>query len=235
MTTRFTERATVQDPLAKYAVSIGWTPVPPDEALALRGGEAGLVFRQVLADRLLGLNPGVLAAANVVDVLSRIENVRNSIDGNEEILLWLRGQKSLYVESARREVNVRVIDFQNPENNVFQVTDEWQYTNGKYTNRPDVVFLINGIPVAMVETKAAHKPNGIDEGLTQIRRYHGETPELMTMPQIFDVTHLVHFFYGATWNLDRRNLFNWKDEESGNFEKKVKRFFDRHLGPEAGS
>jgi type I restriction enzyme R subunit len=41
------------------------------------------------------------------------------------------------------------------------------------------------------------------------------------------VTRLVDFFYGVTWNLDRKNLFNWKDEEAGNFERKVKRFFGR--------
>src|SRR6266540_2825844 len=227
MARAFTERATVQDPLARYAAESGWNAVAPDAALLLRGGEAGLLFRQVLADRLLTLNPGAMDPTNTVDVISRVESVRNSIAGNEEILSWLRGQKSVYIESQHREVNVRLIDFENPDNNMFQVTDEWQYTNGKYTNRADVVFLINGTPVAIVETKAAHKPNGIDEGIKQIRRYHAETPELMTMSQIFDVTHLIHFFYGATWNLDRRNLFNWKDEEPGNFEKKVKRFFDR--------
>lgn len=227
MAKTFTERATVQDPLAKYAVAVGWEALTPEEALLLRGGEAGLLFRQLLADRLLALNPDVLTAANVIDVITRIESVHNSIEGNEEILLWLRGQKSVYVDSERREVNVRVIDFENPDNNLFQVTDEWQYTNGKYTNRADVVFLINGIPVALVETKAAHKPNGIDEGVVQVRRYHRETPEMVTIPQIFDVTHLIHFYYGVTWNLDRRNLFNWKDEEPGDFEKKVKRFFDK--------
>lgn len=227
MAKTFTERATVQDPLARYAVAAGWEPVSPEHAVSLRGGEAGLLFRQVLADKLLALNPEVLTLANVIDVVTRIESVKNSIDGNEEVLLWLRGAKSVYVESERREVNVRVIDFDNPDNNVFQVTDEWTYTNGKHTNRADVVFLINGIPVAIVETKAAHHPNGIDEGVKQIRRYHAETPELMTMSQVFDITHLIHFFYGATWSLDRRNLFNWKDEEPGNFENKVKRFFDR--------
>ena len=223
----FTERATVQDPLARYAVEAGWMAVGADEALSLRGGEAGLLFRQTLADRLLALNPDVLTAANVIDVVGRIENVRSSIEGNEEVLLWLRGQKSVYIASERREVNVQVVDFTDPDNNIFQVTDEWRYTNGKYSNRADVIFLINGIPVALVETKAAHKREGMDEGITQVRRYHRETPEMVTLPQIFDVTHLIHFYYGATWSLDRRNLFNWRDEEPGNFEKKVKRFFDR--------
>jgi type I restriction enzyme R subunit len=78
-----------------------------------------------------------------------------------------------------------------------------------------------------VEAKAANKPDGIDQGITQIRRYHSETPEMLTAPQVFDITHLIHFYYGVTWSLDRRNLFNWKDEEPGNFEQKVKWFFDR--------
>ncbi len=89
------------------------------------------------------------------------------------------------------------------------------------------MFLINGIPVALVETKGAKKRDGIDEGITQIRRYHHGMPEILTAPQVFDVTYLIDFYYGVTWNLDRKDLFNWKDEEPGNFERKVKRFFAR--------
>lgn len=226
MAKRFTERATVQDPLVKYGGEVGWSYVKPEDALVNRQGEAGLFFYQTLRDQLVALNPGVVTVANVEDVVKRIENARNSIEGNEDVLLWLRGQRSVYVDSERRDINITVVDFDHLDRNVFQVTDEWQYTNGRYRNRADVVFLINGIPVAMVETKNAQKPDGIDEGIKQVRRYHSETPEMMTAPQIFDITRLINFYYGATWNLDRRNLFNWKDEEPGNFEKKVKRFFD---------
>lgn len=213
--------------MLRYAGDAGWRSVSRDEQVTLRGGETGLFFYPVLWDRLVSLNPGVVTASNVEDIVQRIEAVRNSIEGNEQTLQWMRGLHSIYVESERAEKNVKVIDFEEPEKNLFQVTDEWEYTNGRHRNRADVVFLINGIPVAIVETKSARKPDGIDEGVTQIRRYHDETPELMTAPQIFDVTHLINFYYGATWSLDRRNLFNWKDEESGNFERKVKRFFDR--------
>ncbi len=48
---------------------------------------------------------------------------------------------------------------------------------------------------------------------------------MVTQPQVFDVPNIVDFYYGVTWNLDLKNLFNWKDEEKGNFEKKVKAFF----------
>ncbi|MGH7288457.1 MAG: type I restriction endonuclease subunit R, partial [Myxococcota bacterium] len=78
-----------------------------------------------------------------------------------------------------------------------------------------------------VETKSPRKRGGIEQGLTQVRRYHRETPELVTAPQVFDVTHLAGFWYGVTWTLERKTLFDWKDEEPGHFERKVKRFFAR--------
>lgn len=221
------ERATVQNPLVSYAKDIGWAYLTPDAALTLRRGESGTLFYQTLRDKLINLNPGVISVNNVDEVVSRIESVRNNIEGNAEILAWLRGERSVLVAAEKRQRNVRLIDFEHPTENVFHVTDEWRYTNGKHANRADVMFVINGVPVAVVETKSATKKEGIDEGVTQIRRYHQQTPELMTAPQLFDVTHLIDFYYGVTWNLDRKSLFNWKDEEKGNFEKKVKRFFAR--------
>ncbi|MEP6742476.1 MAG: HsdR family type I site-specific deoxyribonuclease, partial [bacterium] len=58
----------------------------------------------------------------------------------------------------------------------------------------------------------------------QIRRYHTETPEVMVPEMIFTATEAIGFAYGVTWNTVRRNLFNWKHEEVGNLEAKVKSF-----------
>ena len=219
------EKATVQDPIIKYAVEIGWSYLAPVQAVTLRKGESGLFLYETLRQKLIDLNPGVVTIDNVDAIVSRLESVRNNIEGNYEMLLWLRGKKSHYVENEKRERNIALIDFEHPTNNTFQVTDEWSYTNGQKNNRADVMFLINGIPLVLIETKSAKKD--IEEGLTQIRRYHDETPELLTAPQVFDITQILDFYYGATWSLDRKNIFNWKDEEKGNFEKKVKVFFTR--------
>ncbi len=221
------ERRTVQEPLIRYAVEIGWGYLSPDQALSLRRGESGALLYPTLREKLIALNPGVITVASVDAVIARLDGVRNNIEGNAEVLAWLRGARSVFVEGEKRQRNVTLIDFEHPANNFFQVSDEWEYTNGQHTNRADVMFLINGIPVALVETKSAATREGIDDGITQVRRYHRETPELVTAPQVFDVTHLLDFYYGVTWNLDRKDLFNWKDEETGNFEKKVKRFFAR--------
>jgi type I restriction enzyme R subunit len=42
---------------------------------------------------------------------------------------------------------------------------------------------------------------------------------------LFGITHLISFYYGATWNTSHKNLFNWKDESAGrDFETLVKYF-----------
>ena len=126
----------------------------------------------------------------------------------------MRGEKSTFVASENRERNVTLIDFENPDNNLFHVTDEWEQRNATHRNRADVVFLINGIPVAVVEAKNAGKPDGLALGVEQIRRYHDETPEMFTTAQLFGVTQLTDLFYGVTWNTSRKNLFNWKIDEA---------------------
>ena len=221
------EANSVQYPIIKYATQVGWEEVPQEIALSLRHGEGGLLFYDIIKEKLKKLNPSIIDDGNVGEVVRKIENARSTIEGNREILQWLKGEKTVFVPHRNREMNVKVIDFDRLENNVFQVTPEWAYTNGRFGNRADIMFLINGIPVILVETKAAHKRNGIEEGIIQVRRYHRETPEMVTQPQIFDVPNIVDFFYGVTWNLEIKNLFNWKDEEKQNFEKKVKMFFNK--------
>ncbi|MFZ1625232.1 MAG: HsdR family type I site-specific deoxyribonuclease, partial [Gammaproteobacteria bacterium] len=227
------ERSAVQNPMIKYAQQIGWTYVRPDEALRLRGGETGRFFTEVLTAQLLALNPGVVEATRAAEVIRQLTLLAPSIQGNRDALGWLRGEGSVFVPAENRERNVALIDFGRPDRNVFQITDEWRHKSTVYANRADVVFLINGIPIAIAETKGASKANGMEQGVTQIRRYHAETPELLAAPQLFEVTQLWDFFYGATWSLSRKNVFNWKEELAGaeaqpiDYERKVKTFFDR--------
>ncbi len=119
-----TEATTVQNPLIRYAGDVGWEHVSPGEAAKLRRGEAGIMFYALLEETLLKLNPGIVTAENVSEVVHRIEAVRNSIEGNAEILAWLRGERSVYVSSEKRQRNVRLIDHEKLSENIFQVTEE---------------------------------------------------------------------------------------------------------------
>ena len=219
---KLTEQNVVQGPLVAYAVAAGWTELTHDEALALRANDEGEMFLiPVLRGQLNRLNPWMTEA--VVDgVLSRMCAAKRDITGNEELHKWLRGDRTAFDPGEKRERDVHLVDFDDPTSNDLQVTQEWvqQATDGT-RNRADVMFSVNGVPVVLVECKSAQRKDGIDEGLGQVKRYHRETPDMVLAAQVFEVTHLVDFYYGVTWNAHGR-LFNWKDEEPGNFESKVR-------------
>lgn len=221
------ERTAVQEPMLKYAEEIGWQYITPSNARRMRGGDtAALYFTDVLKAQLLKLNKGIVDDSNCDDVMRRLKLLKSKLDGNQNALSWLRGEQSVFVPSENRERNVTLIDFESPENNRYHVTDEWVQKSVVHTNRADVLFLINSIPIVVVETKSANKTDGLSLGVDQIRRYHQETPELFTTAQLFGVTQLTDLFYGVTWNTNRKNLFNWKADEPTNYEQKVKTFFD---------
>ena len=187
------ERSVVQDPLLKYANEIGWTRLSRSEAMQMRGGDTGRYFSDVLQAQLLKLNKGIVDASNCDDILRQLNLLRPTLEGNRDALSWLHGEQSIFVLNENRERNVILIDFENPDNNLFHVTDEWTQQGIVDSNRADVVFLINGIPVAVVEAKNTGKPDGLALGVEQIRRYHDETPEMFTTAQIFGVTQLLTF------------------------------------------
>jgi type I restriction enzyme R subunit len=221
------ESATVQFPLVDHAVAAGWQPVTDQAALGKRRGEGGLYFYDELEAALLRLNPGIVTEEDVRGIVQRLESLPSTIEGNREVLDWLRGKQSLYVGDDKRRRNVRLVDFDDAGNNAFQVTWEWTYRNGvRKANRADVVFLINGVPVAIVENKNPKSKDAMSKALTQLRRYELETPELLTAPQVFNITHLIEYFYGVTWNLHRKFVFNWKEEHPGAYEDRVKHFFE---------
>src|SRR5690348_5876094 len=125
--------------MLKYAQEIGWEYVRPDEALALRGGDTGLYFSGILEAQLVRLNPGVVDLSRTPDILRRVNLLRPSIEGNREAHSWLRGEQSVFVPEENRERNIRVIDFDNSDKNLFQVTEEWWQKGTVFSNRADVV------------------------------------------------------------------------------------------------
>src|SRR3989442_1510066 len=108
------ERATVQNPLVAYAVEIGWQHLPREMAITLRQGTGGTLLYFVVRDKLIALNPGVVTAEAADQIIGRLESVRTSIEGNAEILSWLRCERSVFVQAEKRQRNVTVIDFDNP-------------------------------------------------------------------------------------------------------------------------
>ncbi len=149
-----------------------------------------------------------------------MHRLQASIYGNRDLLKYLRNQATFYCDAEHRELDLTLIDYDQPDRNVYEVTEEFSIHNGRHGNREDVVFLINGIPVVVIECKNANKDEAIALGVDQVRRYHAETPELFVPEMVFTATEAIGFSYGVTWNTIRRNIFNWKDEKLGNLRRR---------------
>ena len=220
-----TESIAVQRPLIGYAIEAGWTYLTPEEALNLRRRITSPILDSVLIDQLQRLNPATIDLQRAEDVAKKLVRVRANVEGNLDAWEYLKGLKTVLVEAERQERNIRLLDSSNVGENKFHVTDEFAFSNGTPPDiRTDIMFFINGVPIIVTETKAASHMEGIAEAFDDIRYYHQKAPELLALAQLHALTHLIRFFYGATWNLSRKGLFNWRDEQAGDFETLVKTF-----------
>jgi len=233
------EHKTVQARILEYAEVIGWTLVAREEAEQRRGFDPDvptadrarnrtLFFDDLLDIKVREFNPRYAEAEGAL--LGQFRHLHANIYGNREFIEHLRNRGKFFDHEERRERDLLLIDYADitatpaRRRNVYEVTEEWAFHNGHFGTREDVVFLINGIPVLVIECKNATKDEAIALGVDQIRRYHRETPELFVSQQLFTATDAIGFSYGVSWNTVRRNIFNWKDKEVGKLEAKVKSF-----------
>ena len=223
---KINEAVSVQFPMVRHAADIGWNPIPPKEAERKRGGVDGMLFRDVLAAKLAEFNSW-MSRETVHQIIERLEALPPTIEGNREMLAWLRGERQCYDDAEQRQRHVRLVDFNTPGANIHHVTWEWKIKPpARKGNRADVMFVVNGIPVAIVEHKNPTDREAINHGVTQLRRYEIETPELLTAPQLFNVTHLLDYWYGVTWNANRRFMARWKQEPEQTYRFAVQSFFE---------
>jgi type I restriction enzyme, R subunit len=233
------EHKTVQARILGYAEAIGWTIVSREESERRRGFDPNvppaeraknrsLFFDDLLDDKVREFNPRYAEAEGAL--LGQFRYLHTDIYGNREFVENLRNRGKFFDHEEKRERDLILIDYDDAQRppearkNIYEVSEEWAFRNGHYGTREDVVFLINGIPVLVIECKNADKQEAIALGVDQIRRYHRETPELFISQQLFTATDSIGFSYGVSWNTVRRNLFSWKHEQIGQLEAKIQSF-----------
>ena len=129
-----TERSSVQKPIMEYATQIGWSYLSPDDVVRMRGGETGLILKQIFSSQIIRLNSDFanLETANII--VKRLESsITADIEGNEKAWEHIIGKGTVFIPEERRDRNVKLIDFDRLERNQFHVTDEMTFTNGSYT------------------------------------------------------------------------------------------------------
>lgn len=77
--------------------------------------------------------------------------------------------KAFFEKLINRSRN-RLIDFDNFENNDFHVVTELTYKNGEDEFRPDIICLINGMPLVFIEVKKPNNRNGVLDERNRINK-----------------------------------------------------------------
>ena len=113
-------------------------------------GDTNIFYRQ-FCDALNSINDAELDITQAKKIIEEIKIKLFNDDLGKAFFQILQGEINGY----------RVIDFSNPEKNILNVTTELPYENGEDSFRPDVIALINGMPLSFIEVKRQNNRDGI--------------------------------------------------------------------------
>lgn len=148
-----------------------------------------------IREALIRLNPEIAAVPDRADeVLYKLRAIVLAVrsDGllkaNEELTAWLRGDRSMPFGPNHEHVTVRLLDFENQENNHYVVTSQFIFRAGPAERRADLVLLVNGLPLVVIEAKTPvrHAVSWLDGALQVHDDYEINVPELF-VANVFSV------------------------------------------------
>ena len=188
-----------QRPVLALLDAMGYTYISPADCDKQRGSRYHVLLRDILRGQLRRLNRYAYAGAENEFSAANIERAMEDLDEpltdglvrtSEKIydaLLLGKSYPETVGDGKMLSFNLRYIDWDNPLNNVFHVTEEFAVDSRdrQHNARPDIVLFINGIPFAVIECKAPHIP--AEEAVGQMIR----NQQAAYIPQLFKFAQLV--------------------------------------------
>lgn len=218
----YTEYGTVEKPIIDWLRELGWEYVSADD---LKRDVEEPFCLPALRQAIKTLNPHVIQSDEDVEkVINQIRRCSNDIAGNRDFFEWLKGERSIVFKQGEKAQTIRLIDYDNPENNSFAVTNQFKFAG--YENvRFDIVLMVNGIPLVIIEAKTSTKEQ-IDytEAINQLLRYHRDAPQIFKYLAFVCATDGFTFKYDWT---DPKRYFNWRNKEADPLEASVKGLFPK--------
>lgn len=227
----------LEDNISKYPAiellcKLGYQYISPDECIAQRGGLYNVILKDILRSQLHKLNQftysGItykFTAENVERAISELDEpltdglVRTSEKIYDALMLGKSYPQKL-VDGTTKSFNLKYIDWEHPENNVFHVTEEFSCDSlDKQKNaRPDIVLFVNGIPFTVIECKAPTVD--VDQAVEQMIRNQGKDyiPQLFKFAQIVVATNKNAVKYATCgtgknfWCIWREQSLDWQNK-----------------------
>lgn len=183
----FSENTRVKIPALVHATRLGY------KYLSLKGvkneiDEETNIFKNIFKDSINRINNSELADENITKLISELSfSLANEDLGRQFYKYLINGYKG-----------IKLIDFDNVENNTFNVATELTYKNGEDEFRPDVIILINGMPLGFIEVK---KPNN-REGILAERNRINDRFRNKKFRKFVNITQLLLFSNNQEYNED---------------------------------
>lgn len=186
----FNEENTVENLVGDIlSQKLGWRFIPNNE---LERTENDVFVESILSEKLKTLNGAINQVPDRIDeLLYKLHSIIHSvhdvglIKSNEEFTKWLKGEQSMPYGENGQHIPINLIDFENMENNDYIITTQYSFKSQE-TRRPDIVLLVNGIPLVIIEAKTPVRPgiSWADGALQIVEEYEPTIPELF-VPNIF--------------------------------------------------
>lgn len=123
-----------------------------------------------------------VSSTEMEKIINKIKFIQNKslYFGNRETFLLINEGFDLVRDNNKNALHIDYIDFENPENNIFKVVNQYTVQDVR-ERRPDMLIFLNGIPVAIFEFKSAiRETTTIYDAWKQISiRYNRDIPALM--------------------------------------------------------
>lgn len=231
----YLEKNISQQPAIDLLTAMGYTYISPADCDRQRGSRYHVLLRDILRGQLRRLNRYVYAGAENEFSAANIERAMEDLnepltDGlvrtSEKIydaLLLGKSYPETVGDGKMLSFNLRYIDWDNPQNNVFHVTEEFAVDSQdrQHNARPDIVLFINGIPFAVIECKAPHIP--VEEAVGQMIRNQQAAyiPHLFKFAQLVVTTNKNAVKY-ATAGTPKKFWSVWKEQDDEWLQTRLK-------------
>ncbi len=231
----YLEKNISQQPAIDLLTAMGYTYISPADCDKQRGSRYHVLLRDILRGQLRRLNRYVYAGAENEFSAANIERATEDLDEpltdglvrtSEKIydaLLLGKSYPETVGDGKMLSFNLRYIDWDNPQNNVFHVTEEFAVDSQdrQHNARPDIVLFINGIPFAVIECKAPHIP--VDEAVGQMIRNQQAAyiPQLFKFAQLVVATNKNAVKY-ATAGTPKKFWSIWKEQDTEWLQTRLK-------------
>ena len=146
---------------------------------------------------------------------------QNLIENNEQFhKMLVEGVRVNYTKDGeeRGEI-VKIIDFQNPENNHFLAVNQYTIKEKNNIKRPDIVLFVNGLPLVVIELKNPTQEDvNIFSAYNQLQTYKETIPSLFTYNEILIISDGMEARAGSlTAGFDR--FLAWKSVDGETISK----------------